>query len=174
MWLGPVLDVEIFEAREIPGVDRDQDKSVGMSDRRDLSIGVWRGSAKSLETSSLFAMPHGGNLVIRKDWKCRVYDVVKIRLESGSALALGQPTAAVRELVPHRCRDGALMTVLVEPFDNLRVGNLGDGRGHDARVQKISKRQRETLRPRLLSRVDGTKSSSSPISSSECIVRKFL
>jgi len=170
----PVLYLEPFEPGEIFGVDSDEHEPVGMSDGSDLPIRVWRGSAKSLETCPFATVPRRRDLVVGKDRKRRLYDVMEIGFKSGSALPPGQPTAAVGELVPHRRRDGALMAVLAEPPDDLRVGGLGGRRGYDARVQKIPKRHSETSRPTPFSRADAAKSSSRPTWSSECFLRKLL
>jgi hypothetical protein len=52
--------------------------------------------------------------------------IPKIGFERIAPPARRQPPAAERELMPHRRRDCALMTVPAEPLDDLRVRDLGD------------------------------------------------
>jgi hypothetical protein len=103
-----------------------------------------------------------------------MHDVTEIRLERRATLAFWQPRTPVGELVPEWRRQCTLGTVLVEMFKNRRVSSFRDGVGDDAGVKKICERQRDTLRPAALSRVDAAKSSSTPISRSECVSRNFL
>jgi hypothetical protein len=114
--LGPVLDGDLSEASEVPGVQGDQYQLVDMGDRGDLAIDERRSPAECLETCSLMAVPRRRKLVIRKNWKRYLYDVVEIGFESNSALASWQPTAAVRELVPDRRRS---------PNDRCRTSESG-------------------------------------------------
>jgi len=124
-WFGPVLDLQVSEAREVAGVGGNEYKSIGVSDRGNLTIHVRRGSAETLQSCSLTAMPGGGNFVVRRNRKGCLYDVMQILLKSPPSLALGESTAAIRQFVPNRRCDCAFVSVLIELRDDVRVWFLG-------------------------------------------------
>ena len=167
--LGPVGHAKLFEPGEILDVERDQHESIGVSDRCDQSIGKRHWCAKAFETGTLVSMPRRSSLIVRKDRKRGLHDIMKIVFDGIAAFSSGEPPAAVYELVPHRRRNGAFMSVLVEPPEDVSIGGLGGWRGDDARVEQVPKRHKETFRPVPLSRMDAAKSSSRPISSSEYV-----
>ena len=98
-----------------------------MGDRRDLAIDRRRGSADRVKTCAFTRVPGGRRLVVRKHWKRSVHDVAQVGLERGAALAGRQSAATVRQFMPHRGRDGALVAVLGEAPDDEGVRGLGDG-----------------------------------------------
>lgn len=145
-----------------------------MSNRGDLTVDERRRSADRFKPRPLFAVPRRRSLVVRQDRKRPTHDVTEIRFERVAALAFGKPATTIGEFVPDGRRKCALGTVLVQTFKNRRVRPLGDRDRDDACVEKICERQRDTLRPVVLSRVEAAKSSSTPISRSECLSRNFL
>jgi len=169
----PVLDPEFFEAGKVFGIGGDEHERVHLSDRCNLAIHVRRRSAERLKTRSLLAVPGCGNFVVWQDRKGFTHNVLEIGFERDPALALGQPTTAVREFVPHGSCNRAFRPVLLEPLENSGIRRLGDRSGHDARIQEIVECHSETLRPAVLSRVD-VKSLLRPISSKEYFSRKLL
>ena len=145
-----------------------------VGNRGDLTIDERRWSSQHFEPRSFVAVPRCRRLVVRQDRKRAVHDVTKIRLERGAPLAFWQSPTPIRQLVPDRRRNCALRAVLVETLENRRSRSLRYGRGNNARVEKIREFQRDTFRPVVLSRVEPAKSSSTPISRRECVLRNSL
>jgi hypothetical protein len=170
----PVLDRQAFEAHEVLVVGGCQHEPIHVRNRGDLTIDERRGSAQRFKPCSLFAVPRRRRLVVRQDRKRHPHDVTEKRVEGVAALALGKPAAAIGELVPDGRRNRALETVFNQTFKNRRVRPLGDRDRDDAGVEKICERQSDTLRPVVRSRVAPAKSSSTPISRSECFSRNLL
>ena len=170
----PVLDRQPFEAAEVLVICRRQHKPVHMGNRGDLTVDERRRPAARFKPRPLVAVPRRRRLVVRQNRKRSVHDVTEIGFERGPAPAFWQPPTPIRELVPDWRRNCALGTTLVQTLKNRRVRSLRDRGRNDARVQKISGRHRDTLRPVVLSRVEAAKSSSTPISSRECFSRNFL
>src|SRR6185436_6093591 len=102
----------------------------------DLSVGERRGLPEALEPGALGAVPCGRRLVVRKDGKRGLHDIVEVVLYRVASLAPGEPPIAVRELVPDRRRDRALVTVLFKPLDDMSVGSFGNRCGDDARIEQ--------------------------------------
>lgn len=145
-----------------------------MSNRGNLAVDKRRWSTQRFKPGPFFPVPRRRSLVVRQDRKRSVHDVPEIGLKRGAALAFWKPPTPIGKLVPHRRRNCALGTVLVETLENCRVRCLRYGRGNDASVEKIRESQRDTFRPVVLSRVEPAKSSSTPISRRECVLRNFL
>lgn len=168
----PVFNLKSLETREVPYVDRDDDEIIHSGDRCDLAVHEGCGSAERLEASPFDAMPSGRGLIVWKYVERSLDDFVEIGLESRPALAFGKPPATVGEFVPDRSRDHTLALVPGKLSKNASVRVPGDGSGDRVRIEEVSRRQRETSRPGVLSRNSRTKASSSPISSREYFSRK--
>jgi hypothetical protein len=166
--LRPVLDAQTPEAGEVFLVCRRQHEPVHMGNRRNLTVDERSGSAKRFESRPLFPVPCRRGLIVWQDGERSLHDVTEIRFERGPALSLGQASTAIREFVPDWRRNRALRTALVQMFKNHAIGSFGDRGRNDAGVEEITERHRDTLRPVVLSRVETAKSSSTPISFTEC------
>jgi hypothetical protein len=170
----PVLDGQPFEPREIFVVRSREHKAIHMGNRGNLTVDERRRPAQRFKSRPFLAVPGRRSLVIRQDRKRTVHDVAEISLQRRAAFPLRKSPRPVGQFVPYESRDRALWTVHVQTLENGWIGCLRDGRGDDARVEKICDLQSVTLRPVVLSRAAAAKSLSRPISSSEWVLRNFL
>ena len=145
-----------------------------MGNRCNLTVDERSGPAKRFESRPFFPVPRRGGLIVWQDGERSLDDVTEVGFERGPAFSLGQPSTTIRELVPDWRRNRALRTTLVQMLNNRAIGSRGDRGGHDAGVEEIAERHRETLRPVDLSRVETAKSSSTPMSSREYRSRNRL
>jgi hypothetical protein len=145
-----------------------------VSNRGDLTVDERRRSSQRLQSRSLFAVPRRRRFVVRQDRKRSAHDVAEIRLERRAALAFRQSPTSIGEFVPDWRCNGALRTALVQTLKNRCVRCLRDRGRHDTCVEKICEIQRDTLRPVVRSRVEAAKSSSTPMSRREWLLRNFL
>ena len=170
----PVLDGQPFEPREIFVVRSREHKAIHMGNRGNLTVDERRRPAQRFKSRPFLAVPGRRSLVIRQDRKRTVHDVAEISLQRRAAFPLRKSPRPVGQFVPYESRDRALWTVHVQTLENGWIGCLRDGRGDDARVEKICDLQSVTLRPVVLSRAAAAKSLSRPISSSEWVLRNVL
>ena len=174
MSLRPVLYPQPFETDEVFVDCRRKHQPIHVGNRGDLTVDERHWSAQGFKARSLFAVPRRRRLVVRQDWKRSPNDVPEIGLERRAALPFGKTPTPTGELVPDRGRNCAFGTVLVQALENRPVRSLGDRGRDDARVEKICERQKDTVRPAVLSRAEAAKSSSTPTSRSEWVLRNFL
>jgi hypothetical protein len=160
----PVFDPEVLEVDEVSGIGGDEHELIHPSDGGDLGIDVRCWSAGRLQPRPLRAVPGGGNLVVRQDWKRLSDDLIEIGFESRPAPSRRQTTTPIGEFVPDGGRNRTLGTVGLETLEDAVSGLLETG----ADAMFVSRRSRrvhgETFRPEAFSRA-GAKSRSSPISS---------
>lgn len=169
--LAPILNFNALEPRKILDVDSHEYQIVHERDRSDLTVNVRRWFPQPLKPGALVTVPVRRLLSIGKNRERSQNYVLQVGLQRLPTFPARQSVTPIRELVPHRRGDRALMPSGFQMLHNFGIRHLRYRRGHDACVEQISNTHSDTLRPAPASRTISRSASSSPTSLNRCDVR---